>query len=723
MKQKKKQRKPKKYANARRPQKEQREKGAQGRASERREKALFAGTFSASRRGFGFFVPSDELRQTFPEDIFIPAEKTGGAMQGDAVLVFLQKDRFARDAHRVYIAAVAKIIQRAVKTVSGVLCAAPAAESRKAPAFLLQPTDLRIDRTVYVDQAPPSAQSGQLVSLAITSYPDTADAPLHGDVVRIYGDAAARGANYESILEAAGVRTDFPPQAIAYAQQRAQRRVMKKQRLDLRDKIIFTIDSESAKDLDDAVSVERTEQGYLLGVHIADVSEYVAADSCLDEEAYLRGNSIYFVDRVIPMLPQALSNGSCSLNGGVSRYALSALISLDKAGNILSCELHESIIRSAVRGVYSELNDITARGKASPYYRKYAKLFPHVYPTMCELYEILSEKHRRAGALDFDTEESRFVLGEDGEIAKIVPAQRGVAERLIEQFMLCANEAVALWLHARGLPCIYRIHEQPDAARLSDFLQLAREYSLDVSKIDPEHVTPLQLQTLMTRAKERGLSEALDPLLLRCLAKAKYASVSAPHFGLATEYYCHFTSPIRRYSDLCVHRIVKAALRNTKVALSAQKAARIAQQCSECETNAMTVERDIEDLYRVRYMEKFIGQTMQGCVSSVCSFGFFVRAENTCEGIVPIASLAGVWQYEEKRARLFGPGGVIALGQRVTVSVEAADTLRRRVTFSLVGPKTEKAAEVPKTDTARHLGGEERPRQRKNGAKKGRKLR
>jgi len=662
------------------------------------------GTYRANAKGFGFLAPDARYAAMYPEDLFIGADNTGGAMNGDTVMVRIteqksggkntksrgkkEKAQPVRELRRTE-ASVICIVTRAVTHVTGTLYRELPRHKKGLPRYYIEADNNRITAVVNIRaQDLGEARPGDKVEAEIIKYPKPDYPVAQGKITHVFGDTLSREANYEAVLREHGIRREFPAEALEAADKQAARPVVVGERLDLRDKIIFTIDSADAKDLDDAISLEKTEGGWLLGVHIADVGEYVKQNNPIDAEAYLRGTSVYFVDQVVPMLPRALSNGICSLNGGEDRYALSALISLDKNGNILGCECRETVIRSRIRGVYAELNDILDAGEASAYYEKYRILFPEIYPEMVRLYEILYKKNRAKGALELETAESRFILGDDGMPTDIVRRERGISECLIEQFMLCANEAVASWLYEMQMPCIYRIHEEPPADKLHAFAAFAHNLGLDIRPLNRRQLRPGDLQAVMNEAVEKHLDGVLSTVMLRSLSKARYSRTQGIHFGLATEFYCHFTSPIRRYPDLCVHRFVKAILHGVLDAENAAKieifAEKAALQSTECEIRAMTAERDIEDLYRVLYLEDKVGEQFDGIISSVTSFGFFVELENTCEGLVPIHTLDGFYVYDEKNLTLSCGRKQYRLGQRVCVEITAADRITRKVDMEIV---------------------------------------
>ncbi len=676
------------------------------------------GVYRANAKGFGFVTPDERYAYLYPEDLFIGADRTGGAMIGDRVMVRITetpkpaKNRYSqpiktkggrgkqaepagnRPPKRTE-AAVIRIITRALTHVTGTLFKELPRYKKGSPRYFVAADNDRITAEVVIRPADlGDAKPGDKVEAEIVKYPKPDYPVAQGKITHVFGDTESKEANYEAVLRENSIRCVFSPEVLEAADKQAARALSADGRLDLRDKMIFTIDSADAKDLDDAISLEKTEDGWLLGVHIADVSEYVRQNSPIDAEAYLRGTSVYFVDKVIPMLPKALSNGICSLNGGEDRYALSALISLDREGNILGCDCRETLICSKVRGVYAELNDILANGEKSEYYEKYAMLFPDVYPEMVRLYEILYKKNRARGALELETAEPKFVLDENGFPVDIVRRDHGVSECLIEQFMLCANEAVASWLHSMQMPCIYRIHEEPPADKMQAFASFAYNLGLDIRPLKRRQLRPGDLQEIMNEAVEKELDGVLSVVMLRSLSKARYARTQSMHFGLATEYYCHFTSPIRRYPDLCVHRFVKDILHGKSNAQTLQKteafAEKAALQSTECEIRAMTAERDIEDLYKVLYLEDKIGQVFDGIISSVTSFGFFVELENLCEGLVPIASLNGFFNFDEKNLTLSCGTVQYELGQRVRVEISGADRITRKVDMVLADEEADR---------------------------------
>lgn len=526
-----------------------------------------------------------------------------------------------------------------------------------------------------------TAAEGELVEAVLTRLPDRRGvAPCR--ITHVFGASDSRRANYEQILASCGIETHFPESVTDEAERVSSQKLTPDGREDLRGRLILTIDGEDAKDLDDAVSLVRTEDGWELGVHIADVSHYVRGGSETDREAMRRGTSVYFTDKVVPMLPKALSNGACSLNAGEDKYALSAHITLDREGRMRGARVAKSIIRSAVRGVYSEVNALMAEGESSEYYSKYAQVYS-MLSDMHELYRLRERIAVERGYIELESAEAQILLDEAGEPVEIVRRERGDAERLIEQFMLLANEAVALYMSTRGLPCVYRIHETPDEEKIDSFLLLCANYGLDATAISSGDVSALAYSHILDQARERGVADIVSEGMLRSFMKAKYSDVRSPHFGLALDHYAHFTSPIRRYPDLSVHRILSVYLAHgeQKAKRYALFARESALRSSENELRALTAERAISDLYRTVYMKKHEGEEFDARVVSVQPFGFFCALENTCEGLVPVASLRGFYHYSETMGTLASRDNVISPGDAVRIRVRFADVARQKVEF------------------------------------------
>lgn len=643
---------------------------------------IYKGTYSASSRGNFGFVTTEE------GEFFIPPRLTGGAIYSDTVAI-KRLERGAKYYGKGNEAEVLSVISRGLTTVVGDVYVRKYGKVRLAEVV---PENEKIHLSISVSlKSDISIKSGDRVLCKITSFPKLPGENARGEIIENLGDADSKSAGYRAILIEHGIRTEFDSDTLSEAISVASEKISAVGRLDLRDRCIFTIDSDSAKDLDDAISVEVTENGYVLGVHIADVSHYVRENSFLEKEAFLRGTSVYFTDKVVPMLPKELSNGICSLNPNEDRLTLSAFVSLDKDGAILSCDIQKSIIRSRIKGIYAELNDIINNKEESEFYNKYAELLPD-FDNMLTLYEVLSKRSRRRGAMELEGEEAKIILDENGDPVKIVKEERGVSERLIEQFMLCANEAVASYLYDAGMPCVYRVHESPDPEKIDAFTFFARNLGIDVSPLRTKNtITSSQLQAVLDNSKKTGHFSIVSSVLLRSLMKAKYSSVQKPHFGLATEYYCHFTSPIRRFPDLCVHRILKALLSGKITEDTYEKYENMASLCAnastEADERAVYAERDIEDLYKCIYMSGREGETLSGVISSVTSFGFFVKTDELCEGLVHIDTLGGGFVYDKATHQLARGKIKYTLGMKVTVLVDSVDVGLRQINFKLKNKK------------------------------------
>lgn len=656
-------------------------------------------TFIGSSAGFGFARPADA--DSPRDDMFIPPSMTAGAWNGDTVAVrrLLPGDSGYGKGNE---GAVERIIARGSATVIGVCRIVD-----DIPCVI--PDDKRQGQAVEIMLSHVDISEGDKVKMTITVYPDeykelpfvrrrryrgsVIEPIAGGEIVQNYGNAQTKTANYEAILDNAGIPRHFSDDVLAAADAVSRESLSTEGRLDLRDSIIFTIDGAGAKDLDDAISISRNGDGYTLGVHIADVSHYVRAGGKIDDEAKSRGTSVYFVDKVVPMLPEVLSNGCCSLNADEDKYALSAIIDLDRMGEIEGYSFAKSVIRSTVRGVYSEVNDILEKGDASEFAEKYKAVIPSL-EIMEELYRILERRSRNRGALDLDGDEAVILVDEDGFPAEIVARSRGTAERIIEQFMLRANVAAASFLKESGRSGVYRIHEEPAADKMQSFGIFAHNMGLDVSSVCRIHgdtaeaakkITPLMLSEILAQAKEKGISEVVSGVMLRSLMKAKYSPAPSLHFGLAEELYCHFTSPIRRYPDLFVHRSITAAIEG---AADVHGSGEAAQLSTDTEVRAVEAERAIEGLYIALYMSKRIGEEYDATVSSVTSFGVFARTENMCEGLIPSAALGDVLSFNDRNltmtVRRGGTVSTIHLGDKIRIKVADANIATGKVEFELV---------------------------------------
>ncbi len=649
--------------------------GRDSRGRRASEEIVTRGIFRGSKSAYGF-VSLEEGG----EDVFIPAGNIHGAIDGDFVEISYHKFK-NYDGEEKTEGRVKKIIEYGRKTLIGTLYERRIRHGRRNMRELyLEPDDQRIMlRPVVLDSA--GAELGDKVEVLLRRDGGF----LTSEVIRAFGDTESVGANYEAILAECEIITEFTPDELSLAEELSREEISFDGRVDRRGEIIFTIDGEGAKDLDDAVSLRKLAGGkWRLGVHIADVSHYVRERTPLDRCVMARGTSVYFTDKVVPMLPSALSNGACSLNSGEEKYTLSAIIDLDGEGNILGTKLEESVIVSRVRGVYSEVNKLLSGETDSDVKKKYKEVAPTLRK-MHELYGILLEKSRKRGAIDFDSDEAEIILDGRGVPIDIIRRERGDAERMIEQFMLTANEAVATYLTERQIPCVYRIHERPPAEHFEEFLSYAESLSLDTRFISRDNPTPKELSALLSRAEEKGIAFAVSYSMLRAMAKAKYSEKNEGHFGLGIEKYCHFTSPIRRLSDLATHRIIKKVLFEGKRAEQyASYARRAAAAATEGELRAISAERKIEDLYKVLYMSERVGEEFFAVVSSVTSFGLFCMLENTCEGLVPISEMPGVFTFDERNLTLRSRYEVYHVADRLKVKLEEASITRGKLRFSII---------------------------------------
>ncbi|HHX54502.1 MAG TPA: ribonuclease R [Clostridiales bacterium] len=657
-----------------------------GRVAPTDRSNIVTGVFQANPRGFGFVRPegADKSRDS---DIFISAYSTSGAINEDLVQVKITR-KSGRGSPDNDEGSIVRILEHRLKSVSGTLYELSSRIRGINSNFYVHPDNEKVAFDILIPETEiVTCPPGSKVEVEITGYPD-GDGPAWGKIIEIFGEADTFGAAYSAILYDNDIIIEFPADVEEEARRISARPVTAEGRLDLRGKNIFTIDSISARDLDDAISIEREGDGYILGVHIADVAEYVKMHSIIDNEAYARGTSVYFPDRVAPMLPKALSNGCCSLNAGEDKYALSAFIRIGADGTIGETELAESVISTVVRGVYTEMNDLCEKGENSEFYAKYSRLYPDDFPSMIELYRILEEKSKDRGALELESDEAEIILDGDGSVIDIRRADRGITERMIEQFMLAANEGVANWLFWQSMPCVYRVHDEPNPEKINTFSVFAHNLGLDITPLRAKTLHPKSLSTVLNQARENGVAGVASNVLLRALSKARYDAVCSPHFGLAIEKYCHFTSPIRRYPDLSVHRIVKTILHGEADADNVSEledfAFDSAEASSENELRALNAERAVDALYRCEYMSRHIGETFDGVISSVMRFGFFVELDNTCEGLVPVATLDGYFEYNERTMSLHCGRRRFTLGQRVRVEIESVNMTESKISMRLV---------------------------------------
>lgn len=660
------------------------------------EREVYSGIFSTTSRGFGFVKC-----EAFEDDIFIPAAKTGNAMGGDEVSFVLTGSSGGPRIDGEII----EIISRKSELVIGHLeeCVSTVRRGGRnvqvSSLICIPDNQKQVSFPIRVSSAKANgAKPGDRVGVRILQYPSV-NKDAVGKVEEVFGQIDDPNSAALAVLFDQGISTEFPDEVIYEAEALNSEIHDTNSRLDLRGKTVFTIDSEYAKDLDDAVSVEADGDGFILGVHIADVSEYVKAGGSIDLEAKSRGTSVYYPGNVVPMLPQALSNGLCSLNRDSDKLTLSAFIKLDKSGEILSCEVCKSIISSAARGVYSELNAILDKTAPAETKKKYSKEVLDMLKTAVKLYKVLLKKSQKRGCFELESDEAVILFNDDGVPYDVVKSERGTTERLIEQFMLCANEAVAKLAYTKNIPGIYRIHENPAPDKLRSLIDYAENVGIDVRKYkkEVESLTPRHMQRLLKEAEEKGALRPVSEVLLRSMMKAKYSPSPAMHYGLALEYYSHFTSPIRRYADLALHRSLKSAIKkngaplyfdgevtkdipynSNKIMTDASEAA------NEGELRALSAERAIDDIYKAFCMKDKLGEVFDAMIISVLSFGFFVALDNTCEGLVPISTLGGLGSFDEDRMRLEDIyGNLYTVGMSVKVTLTDVNISSGKLTFEL----------------------------------------
>lgn len=654
------------------------------------EKKQMTGTYRATAGAYGFFIP-----QEGGGDYFVPPRQNGGAWDGDTVTA--EAVPGDGDGGRT-VARVTAVTARVHRAVTGVL-------RKERGRCWLEPADPKLPGPILVTGRLHNAHNGDRAAVAVTSYAAGRGQTPGGELAEIFGPAGEFSSLIDAILYDHDIRPQFPPEAMeqALAVPEVLTQADLDGRLDLREKTIITIDGASSRDFDDAVSLERDGEGnWLLGVHIADVSHYVPAKSPLDKEAWERGTSVYFADRVVPMLPIALSNGICSLNPRADRLALSCFMTMDGAGNILRRRAAKSVIRSAERMTYEDCNVLLAGGDPA-----LAERYAHILPMLREMDRLaaaLTKKRRHRGSLTLESSELAVLCDEAGNPVGLTVREPGRSESLIEEFMLAANETVAKYLTDAGVPCIYRVHEKPAADKLENLRAVLAPLGYQVGAGDS-----FALQKVVDRAGGRPEAPMINTLLLRAQKKARYDSENLGHFALAADCYCHFTSPIRRYPDLMVHRALTALLEGRadgarRLAGAMDQAAR---QSSLREAAAAEAEREIEKRYAARFLAGHLGEAFPGAVSGVTRFGLFVLLSCGAEGLLPLEGLPqDAYDYDEGTMTLKGRQGehVYTIGTPLTVLIAAADPQSGQVDLALEGVELR-----PRLRVSRPERREERP--------------
>jgi len=644
------------------------------------------GRFLAHEKGFGFVHRLSEEG----DDIFVEEKNKNGALHQDLVMVKLKKMRTKSDEGKVL-----SIVERGMKKIVGTF-------QQDSLGTFVVPDDKRLPIKIFIpSEFHAGAVVGHKVYCELFEY--LVDGNAKGKIIEILGHQNDPGVDILSIVYKHDIPTEFPEdvqeQAISIPDEVPEEAIMN--RRDLRDQTIVTIDGEDAKDLDDAVTVTKLDNGnYLLGVHIADVSHYVPQGSPIDKEAYWRGTSVYLVDRVIPMIPHRLSNGICSLNPHVNRLVLSCEMEFDPSGNLVNYDIFESVIKTTERMTYKDVNHLIAKDNEEVS-KRYKNLLPF-FDTMYELSLILRRKRFDEGAIDFDIKEAKILVDENCQPTEIVERTRGEAERLIEDFMLAANDTIAYHLCKEALPGMFRVHESPSPAKLYHFANFITMFGYRLKgKVD--EMTSKQLQNFIERIQGKKEEPIISRVLLRSMQKAKYSDVNSGHFGLAKEFYTHFTSPIRRYPDLIVHRLLREFVINKSDPNTLTLAlGEIAERASMTERRAVDAERETQELKKTEYMKDRIGERFQGIICSVTKFGFFVELPNTIEGIVHVSSLQDDhYEFDEGKLQLVGKRKkkVFAIGDSVSVSLVKADIDERKMYFELA--KEEKETKKPKKKSFR----------------------
>ena len=667
-------------------------KGKYRKANEK----ILTGTFIGNAKGFGFVE-----MEGCDEDLYIPEDRTNGAFHKDTVQVSLLDAGSGKRKE----AQVIRIISRGITQIVGVY-----EKSRNNYGFVI-PDNSKLPQDIFIPKEhSKGAVSGHKVVVEITGYGTNTKSP-EGKIVEILGHINDPGVDILSIVRSHEIPEAFDEKTMNQVEKTPSEvsQADREGRRDFRELKMITIDGEDAKDLDDAVSVSFDGNNYHLGVHIADVTNYVQENSALDKEARKRGTSIYLVDRVIPMLPHALSNGICSLNEGVDRLAVSCLMTIDPYGEIIDYEICESVICVEHRMTYTAVKHLLEDmpDTVNEEYLKYASLLP-MLRQMEELSQALSAKRKKRGAIDFDFPECKIILGEDGRITSIMPYERNTATHIIEEFMLAANETVAQHFYWLELPFVYRIHDTPDGEKiqkLATFIHNFGYYMKSIgyakSKISSEEIHPKEIQKLLSKVAGTPEEALISRLALRSMKQAKYSTESIGHFGLACQYYCHFTSPIRRYPDLQIHRIIKdhirGRLKGDRIEHYHQILSEVARTSSELERRAEEAERETNKLKKAEYMAAHTGEKFEGIISGITSWGIYVELPNTIEGLVHVSKLPGdYFYYSERTYEMLGrsTGKAYKLGMPIRVKAAGADLYTRTIDFDIVTEEEDEMTEM-----------------------------
>ena len=644
--------------------------------AKKKKRKMHTGILSKHPRGFGFVTCED-----IEKDVFIAAGSMGGAMNGDEVEVDLIPEYLWKQSPEGIIV---KVLSRQTEEVAGTF------EKSRKFGFVV-PESRKYREDIFIRKKDfAGAQRGDKVVARITKYPDHENS-AEGKIVEIISRAGQPGGDIKAIARSYDMRESFPSRAAAEAKAMKKRGIRPEDlrgRRDLRNETIFTIDGADSKDFDDAVSLKILDNGnYLLGVHIADVAHYVEEDGPLDKEALKRGTSVYLIDQVIPMLPKALSNIICSLNPGEDRLTLSVDMEITPDGELAGHEIYESVIHSKARLVYDDISDMLENDDEEML-RKYSSIKENLY-AMGRLAALLREKRSQRGSLDFDLDEAHIRLNNKGIPVSVDIAERRTANKLIEEFMLLANETVAEHFFWLEVPFIYRIHEKPAFEKVEQLKIFLQSMGMTL-RGSADSVHPRELSSILKSVEGKPSEGVVNTVTLRSMQKAFYGTSCEGHFGLALKYYCHFTSPIRRYPDLMIHRIIKSVLQDgidvKKMSHFRGAAEKAAEQSSAAERKAIEVEREVEKLKKAEYMSYHIGEVYDGIISGTTSFGIYVQLENTVEGMIRIEDLwDDYYDYVPEKYALVGEhtGRMYKLGDSIRIVVDNVDIDRHEIDFQL----------------------------------------
>lgn len=673
---------------------------------EEKEIITVEGVFRANKAGFGFlFVDENE------DDMFIGRNDVGYAIDGDKVVVTIKKpaDRIKGTAAE---AKVVKVVEHALTTVVGKFVLD---DDKPKYAGYIKSKNQKIQQPIYIKKEPVVLDGSEIIKVEIEKYPTRGHDYFVGNVRDIVGHQGDVGIDVLEVLESMDIVSEFPDDVLAEANAipdaPSDKDLMG--RVDLRKEITITIDGADAKDLDDAIHIKKLENGnFELGVHIADVSYYVTEGSALNREAAERGTSVYVTDRVVPMLPERLSNGICSLNPNVDRLTQSAIMEIDMQGKVVDYQICQSVINTTFRMTYSRVNDMIAGDEEA--LDEFAPIVEAVQD-MAVLHKILETMRVKRGALNFDTSEARIIVNDKGMPVDIVVRSRGIAERMIESFMLAANECVAEHFSKAKLPFIYRVHEEPKSEKLQKFLDYASIFGVQI-KGTANKISQEALQDFMAKVEGQPGAEVLNMMLLRSMQQARYSETNHGHYGLAAEYYTHFTSPIRRYPDLLVHRMIRdySHVTEEKKEHFAQVIPELAASSSRLERRAIDAERLVEAMKKAEYMEEHVGEEFDAIVASVVKFGMFIELPNTIEGLIHVTSLPEFYNYNERNMTLQGEksGTVFKVGQSIHVKLVKANKETGDIDFEYLPSEFDVKEKVEKPDRQNN-------RRRNNDSKKG----